>query len=127
MPLKSLIQTEIKAFQSEKSERLLIEGDDIALSPTAFTTMALVMHELVTNSAKYGALSVETGKFMIGDYGYGHSNAKSFDEFTAEELAELGLSKTPADILQAGHFQTPQTQEWETKMSSMFEEIKAGF
>jgi len=72
-------------------------------------------------------LSVETGKFMIGDYGYGHSNAKSFDEFTAEELAELGLSKTPADILQAGHFQTPQTQEWETKMSSMFEEIKAGF
>ncbi|KRS16415.1 ABC transporter substrate-binding protein [Roseovarius indicus] len=72
-------------------------------------------------------LSVETGKFMIGDYGYGHSNIKSFDSFSEEELSELGLSKTPADILQAGHFQIPQSQEWETKMNAMFEEIKAGF
>lgn len=72
-------------------------------------------------------LSVETGKFMINDYGYGHSNAKSFDEFDAETLANLGLSKTPSDILDAGHLQIPQTQEWETKMNGLFEEIKAGF
>ncbi|MEC8580188.1 MAG: HWE histidine kinase domain-containing protein [Pseudomonadota bacterium] len=65
VPLKSLIQTEIKAFQSEKSERVLIEGEDIALSPTAFTTLALVMHELVTNSAKYGALSVPDGSVQL--------------------------------------------------------------
>jgi len=72
-------------------------------------------------------LSVDTGKFMINDYGYGHSNAKSFDEFDAETLADLGLSKTPTDILAAGHFQVPQTQEWESKMNAMFEQIKAGF
>lgn len=72
-------------------------------------------------------LSVESGKFMINDYGYGHSNTKSFEEFDEETLAGLGLSSDPTDILDAGHFQIPQTQEWETRMNSTFEEIKSGF
>ncbi|WP_306116030.1 MULTISPECIES: PotD/PotF family extracellular solute-binding protein [unclassified Roseovarius] len=72
-------------------------------------------------------LSVDSGKFMINDYGYGHSNAKSFNEFDAETLANLGLSKNPADVLEAGHFQIPQSQEWETRMNETFEQIKAGF
>ncbi|MEM7076010.1 MAG: extracellular solute-binding protein [Pseudomonadota bacterium] len=72
-------------------------------------------------------LSTETGQFMINDYGYGHSNAKSFDLFDEETLAGLGLSKTPADVLEAGHFQRPMSQEWETRMNETFEMIKAGF
>lgn len=72
-------------------------------------------------------LSVESGKFMINDYGYGHSNAKSFDEFDEATLVSLGLSKTPADILSAGHFQRPMSQDWETRMNETFEQIKAGF
>lgn len=72
-------------------------------------------------------LSVETGKFMINDYGYGHSNKKSFDAFDAATLEGLGLSKNPTEILSAGHFQIPQTQDWETRMNETFEQIKAGF
>jgi spermidine/putrescine transport system substrate-binding protein len=72
-------------------------------------------------------LSVETGKWLIGENGYGHSNIKSFDEFSAEELAALGLSSNPGDILSAGKFQIPQTQEFETRMNKEFEEIMAGF
>jgi len=72
-------------------------------------------------------LSVEAGHFMIKDYGYGHANARSFDAFDDAQLAALGLSKTPDDILAAGHFQLQQTQEWETKMNETFEMIKAGF
>ncbi|QYX56553.1 extracellular solute-binding protein [Roseovarius sp. SCSIO 43702] len=72
-------------------------------------------------------LSVETGKFLVGDYGYGHSNAKTYDEFDEETLTGLGLSKDPTEILSAGHFQIPQTQEWESKMNATFEQIKAGF
>ena len=72
-------------------------------------------------------LSVESGKFMINDYGYGHSNVKSFDEFDEATLASLGLSKTPTDILGAGHFQVPQSQDWETRMNETFEQIKLGF
>jgi spermidine/putrescine transport system substrate-binding protein len=72
-------------------------------------------------------LSVETGKWLIGENGYGHSNIKSFDQFTADELSALGLSSNPGDILAAGKFQTPQSQEFITAMSKEFEQIKAGF
>ena len=34
-----------------------MEGPPILLNPQAYSTMALVVHELVTNSAKYGGLS----------------------------------------------------------------------
>ena len=72
-------------------------------------------------------LSIETGKWLIGENGYGHSNIKSFDQFTADELKELGLSSNPGDILAAGKFQIPQSQEFETKMNKEFEQIMAGF
>ncbi|MGI9482571.1 MAG: ABC transporter substrate-binding protein [Hyphomicrobiales bacterium] len=72
-------------------------------------------------------LSVETGKWLIGENGYGHSNLKSFDQFDDKQLADLGLSRNPADILDAGKFQIPQTQEFETRMNKEFEQIKAGF
>lgn len=72
-------------------------------------------------------LSIESGKWLIGENGYGHSNAKSFDQFSDEELATLGLSRNPVDILSAGKFQVPQTQEFETAMNEEFEKIKAGF
>lgn len=72
-------------------------------------------------------ISVESGQFMINDYGYGHSNARSFDSFDDATLQGLGLSKEPTEILQAGHFQIPQSQEWETRMNETFEMIKAGF
>ncbi len=72
-------------------------------------------------------LSVETGKFMIGEYGYGHSNARAFDLFDDETLASLGLSKTPSDILDAGNFMIPQDQAFDAKMNETFELIKAGF
>ena len=72
-------------------------------------------------------ISTETGKWLIGENGYGHSNLKSFDQFDAQKLADLGLSRNPLDILGAGKFQIPQTQEFETKMNQEFEQIKAGF
>lgn len=72
-------------------------------------------------------LSTDAGKWLIGENGYGHSNAKSFDQFSDDELAALGLSRTPQDILSAGKFQVPQTQEFETAMNKEFEQIKAGF
>ncbi len=72
-------------------------------------------------------LSTETGEFLIGSYNYGHSNSRSFDQFTEEQLTEIGLSRDPLEILNAGHFQTPQTQEWETRMNSLWQEIMAGF
>ncbi len=72
-------------------------------------------------------LSTEAGQWLIGENGLGHSNTKSFELFSDDELTALGLSRNPADILSAGKFQVPQTQEFETAMNKEFEQIKAGF
>jgi CheY-like chemotaxis protein len=42
-----------------------MEGPEVALDPKAFATLALVVHEMMTNSAKYGALADSTGKVEI--------------------------------------------------------------
>jgi PAS domain S-box-containing protein len=47
------------------SARVVMDGPFVALSVRAVTTLALVIHELATNAAKYGALSVEEGRLRI--------------------------------------------------------------
>jgi light-regulated signal transduction histidine kinase (bacteriophytochrome) len=56
-PLHALFEAEVAAFLSEKQQRLHLEGEPVLLNPQAYSSMALVIHELVTNSAKYGSLS----------------------------------------------------------------------
>ncbi|MCC5964896.1 MAG: extracellular solute-binding protein [Natronohydrobacter sp.] len=72
-------------------------------------------------------LSVSAGEFLTGDYGYGHSNARVLDLFDDEDLAALTLSRDPADILDAGHRSIPQSAEWNARMNTLYEQIKAGF
>lgn len=45
----------------EGSARVRLEGPSVALSPEQATSFALIIHELATNAAKYGALSSEGG------------------------------------------------------------------
>ncbi|WP_147127274.1 HWE histidine kinase domain-containing protein [Shimia ponticola] len=65
VPFERLVKTETEAFISSKNARVTFEGDAVALSPNGFTTMALVVHELMTNSAKYGALSDGSGGVQL--------------------------------------------------------------
>lgn len=45
--------------------RIAITGDDVAIGSRAATPLALIFHELATNSAKYGAFSQLEGKVRI--------------------------------------------------------------
>ena len=65
-PLKRLIRMEAAGYLLEKSDRVQVSGDDIMLTPTAYSNIALVVHELMTNSAKYGALADRSGVVEIG-------------------------------------------------------------
>jgi light-regulated signal transduction histidine kinase (bacteriophytochrome) len=56
-PLEALIDAEAAAFASNRRTSLIAQGPPILLNPQAYSTMALVIHELVTNSTKYGSLS----------------------------------------------------------------------
>lgn len=62
--LQALIDAESAAF-AEEGDRILSEGDPVLLNPQAYSTMALVLHELVTNSTKYGSLSVPGGTVKL--------------------------------------------------------------
>lgn len=65
--------------------------------------------------------------YQMTGFGYGAANRKAFDAFTDEDLANLGLSRNPLEILQAGHFGIPQTAEWDQRMTATWEQIKLGF
>ncbi|HEY2661558.1 MAG TPA: HWE histidine kinase domain-containing protein [Caulobacteraceae bacterium] len=45
--------------------RLIVEGPDLRLGPNAAITLTMAFHELATNAAKYGALSVESGHVEV--------------------------------------------------------------
>ncbi len=55
--LRQLLLAEAAAYLGKNAQRIRMTGDDVLLEPQAFSTTALVFHELVTNSAKYGSLS----------------------------------------------------------------------
>jgi len=59
--LATLINTETNAYLGEKLDRVRVTGPDVALQPQAFSTLALVIHELMTNATKYGALCDDNG------------------------------------------------------------------
>ncbi|EJW13328.1 Phytochrome, two-component sensor histidine kinase [Rhodovulum sp. PH10] len=63
--LRGLIATETEAYSSGMAERVVIAGPDALIAPEAFTTVALVIHEMITNSVKYGALAVALGRIVI--------------------------------------------------------------
>ena len=63
--LRELIETEAQAYADGKDARLDVEGPDVLVQPTAFTVLSLVVHELLTNAMKYGALGSEEGRVTI--------------------------------------------------------------
>ncbi|MFC3126572.1 HWE histidine kinase domain-containing protein [Pseudoroseomonas globiformis] len=64
-PLHELVSAEAEAYLNDKQDRILLSGPPVLLEPSAYTTMALVMHELVTNAAKYGALCDRAGQVRL--------------------------------------------------------------
>ena len=63
-PLNSIFEDEIAAYVPTQSDRFTISGPAVLLEPHAYSTLALIVHELVTNSSKYGALS-DSGRVEV--------------------------------------------------------------
>jgi len=63
--LRALVDSEAGAYLGSRAGRIRMNGPDVALDPKAFSTLALVVHEMMTNSAKYGALADSTGQVEI--------------------------------------------------------------
>lgn len=57
--MRDLLEKTLAAYADAK--RIMINGPEITIGDEAVTNFALVFHELATNAAKYGALSVPAG------------------------------------------------------------------
>jgi PAS domain S-box-containing protein len=62
--LSQLVAQELSPYRTD-GERTKIEGPSIMLEPTAAQALAVTVHELATNAAKYGALSLPGGSVRM--------------------------------------------------------------
>jgi PAS domain S-box-containing protein len=61
--ISKLIDEELAPYS--RGGQIMLAGAEVQLQPATAQTLALALHELVTNSAKYGALSVLSGQLSI--------------------------------------------------------------
>ncbi|TAD78121.1 MAG: histidine kinase [Sphingomonadales bacterium] len=64
-PIRAVIEAELQHFRVALGDAILLEGPELELAPNDALSFGLAVHELATNAAKYGALSVAGGKVMI--------------------------------------------------------------
>lgn len=63
--LAEVAERALTPFSSRIAGQVNVRGPTVWLQPDAALTMALVFHELATNAAKYGALSVDGGRIDL--------------------------------------------------------------
>lgn len=63
--LASLAQKVLAPFRPAEPDRLVLEGEPVSVTPDAAVALALCLHELATNAAKYGALSAPGGRVRL--------------------------------------------------------------
>ena len=63
-PLRRLLEAEARAW-THSAERVSLIGPGITLDSRAYQALALVFHEMMTNAAKYGALSQRAGTLTV--------------------------------------------------------------
>ena len=63
--LRGILERELKPFITEEQQRVLVEGPDVDLVADLAVPVSMAVHELTTNSAKYGALSSPHGMLSV--------------------------------------------------------------
>ncbi len=79
-PLQQVVESELAGF----SDRVKVIGPELRLSASAVQTFALIVHELLTNAAKYGALSNDSGEVLV-NWSVADEQPRQFLEFNWEE------------------------------------------
>jgi two-component sensor histidine kinase len=63
--LAELVRTQLRPFVDPGSSRLILHGPPLFLHADAVRNLGLALHELATNAAKYGALTVDEGTITV--------------------------------------------------------------
>ncbi|WP_134494874.1 PAS domain-containing sensor histidine kinase [Microvirga pakistanensis] len=63
--LRDIVCQELEPYDNGSATRVRLEGTDLTLEPRVGLALSLVLHELTTNAAKYGALSTQQGLVTV--------------------------------------------------------------
>ncbi|HYC01883.1 MAG TPA: HWE histidine kinase domain-containing protein [Azospirillaceae bacterium] len=63
--LRSVVLNELAPYAAEDGDAIRLEGPAVTLRPDATQPVAMAIHELATNAAKYGCLSAAAGRLRV--------------------------------------------------------------
>ena len=63
-----LVLEELAPYQSDRNSRITAIGPSVIISPENAQALAIALHELATNAAKYGSLSCAAGRVNVSWY-----------------------------------------------------------
>jgi two-component sensor histidine kinase len=63
--LRELLETELRPYQNTGVERIRLTGPDVELPSEVAVPLGMALHELTTNAARFGALSVRGGRLDV--------------------------------------------------------------
>jgi two-component sensor histidine kinase len=63
--LRGILSAELEPYAGGRDDRIRLDGPAVSLTPAVALPLGMAIHELATNAAKYGALSVETGQVAV--------------------------------------------------------------
>ena len=80
-----LARSQLEAYVGQEPPQLILVGGKVTLPPEYATPLGLVLHELATNAAKYGALSVDGGRVSL-KWGEERTGGKHVFKVTWQEV-----------------------------------------
>ncbi len=64
-PIRSIVEAEVGPYLRSTDSILELNGPDLEVAPNDALSLGLAIHELATNAAKFGALSVPGGRVLV--------------------------------------------------------------
>jgi PAS domain S-box-containing protein len=101
LELRDIVVSELAPYAAATTDKITIEGLNVAVLPRAAIAFGLVIHELTTNAVKYGALSQQGGRVTVR--AIGRKNGENGGAFVIEWRESDGPPVLPPKRKGFGH------------------------
>jgi two-component sensor histidine kinase len=63
--MRDLVDSALEPFRAKERDRVHVSGPRLSIAPSSAVMISMILHELATNAAKYGALSNDNGEVFV--------------------------------------------------------------